>query len=148
VDLFIAPSKYLEKKFIDFYQDISNKITYLDYGFNNKMLTSRNRNKEEQFVFGYIGTHTPQKGIHNLLQAFGIMELNCQLKIWGRRNHEVTSALEDFIQILPDNKKANITWEGEYANDDILESVFNKVDAIVVPSIWEENSPLVIHEAQ
>jgi glycosyltransferase involved in cell wall biosynthesis len=26
--------------------------------------------------------------------------------------------------------------------------VLNRVDAIVVPSIWEENSPLVIHEAQ
>jgi MoaA/NifB/PqqE/SkfB family radical SAM enzyme len=26
--------------------------------------------------------------------------------------------------------------------------VFNRVDAIVVPSIWAENSPLVIHEAQ
>ncbi len=25
--------------------------------------------------------------------------------------------------------------------------VFNKIDAIVVPSIWLENSPLVIHEA-
>ena len=25
--------------------------------------------------------------------------------------------------------------------------VFNQVDAIVVPSIWLENSPLVIHEA-
>lgn len=29
----------------------------------------------------------------------------------------------------------------------ILPEVFNKVDAIVVPSIWLENSPLVIHEA-
>jgi len=35
----------------------------------------------------------------------------------------------------------------EYANEDIVRDVFNHVDAIVVPSVWAENSPLVIHEA-
>ena len=37
---------------------------------------------------------------------------------------------------------------GEYRNQDIVPDVFNRCDAIVVPSIWAENSPLVIHEAQ
>ena len=37
---------------------------------------------------------------------------------------------------------------GEYRNEDIVPDVFNRCDAIVVPSIWAENSPLVIHEAQ
>jgi glycosyltransferase involved in cell wall biosynthesis len=36
---------------------------------------------------------------------------------------------------------------GEYRNPDIVPEVFNRCDAIVVPSIWAENSPLVIHEA-
>ena len=44
--------------------------------------------------------------------------------------------------------RERITWEGEYPNHEIVTRVFNKVDAIVVPSIWLENSPLVIHEAQ
>jgi len=33
------------------------------------------------------------------------------------------------------------------AHRHIVQTVFNHCDAIVVPSIWEENSPLVIHEA-
>jgi glycosyltransferase involved in cell wall biosynthesis len=37
---------------------------------------------------------------------------------------------------------------GEYKNNTIVQDVLNHVDAIVVPSIWVENSPLVIHEAQ
>jgi len=37
---------------------------------------------------------------------------------------------------------------GEYRNQSIVPDVFDRVDAIVVPSIWAENSPLVIHEAQ
>jgi len=40
-----------------------------------------------------------------------------------------------------------IEWLSEYNNQQIVNDVFNKVDAIVVPSIWYENSPLVIHEA-
>ena len=36
---------------------------------------------------------------------------------------------------------------GEYCNSDIVREVFNRCDAVVVPSIWVENSPLVIHEA-
>jgi glycosyltransferase involved in cell wall biosynthesis len=33
-------------------------------------------------------------------------------------------------------------------NKNLAQEVFAQVDAIVVPSIWAENSPLVIHEAQ
>ena len=36
---------------------------------------------------------------------------------------------------------------GGYRNDALVSNVFNHIDAIVVPSIWGENSPLVIHEA-
>jgi glycosyltransferase involved in cell wall biosynthesis len=41
-----------------------------------------------------------------------------------------------------------VEWMGEYVNQNIAEKVFRQCDAIVVPSIWGENSPLVIHEAQ
>lgn len=44
-------------------------------------------------------------------------------------------------------KGKNIVWKEEYNNDNIVEDVFNHVDCIIVPSIWVENSPLVIHEA-
>ena len=37
---------------------------------------------------------------------------------------------------------------GAYVNQNLASEVFSRVDCIVVPSIWMENSPLVIHEAQ
>jgi MoaA/NifB/PqqE/SkfB family radical SAM enzyme len=49
---------------------------------------------------------------------------------------------------LPGEVHKRIEWLGEYENADIVTEVFDRVDAIVVPSIWDENSPLVIHEAQ
>jgi len=42
----------------------------------------------------------------------------------------------------------SVEWRPEYKNSEIVTRVFNHVDCIVVPSIWDENSPLVIHEAQ
>jgi hypothetical protein len=44
--------------------------------------------------------------------------------------------------------KTLFQWHHEYNNFNIVNDVFNHIDAIVVLSIWEENSPLVIHEAQ
>ena len=49
---------------------------------------------------------------------------------------------------LNDGKQETIEWRPEYANENIVTSVFNVSDCIVVPSIWRENGPLVIHEAQ
>lgn len=46
------------------------------------------------------------------------------------------------------NSKYPIEFRGEYKNSDIFQEVFLNIDCIVVPSIWAENSPLVIHEAQ
>ena len=147
IDYFIAPSRYLLGKFVDEFSVPKEKITYLDYGFNLEKLKKRKRIKEKSFVFGYIGTHTPQKGIHILLKAFSRLKGNVRLKIWGASRDD-TDALK-FIEssLLPKASK-NIKWMGGYNNDKIVETVFNEVDSIVVPSIWGENSPLVIHEAQ
>ena len=36
---------------------------------------------------------------------------------------------------------------GESLNEDVVHDVFNRCDAVVVPSIWAGNSWLVAHEA-
>jgi len=104
--------------------------------------------KEDRFVLGYIGTHIPAKGIHLLLQAFAELEGEPVLRVWGRPRSPYTDSLKAMAQALPDEVHRRIEWLGEYENADIVAEVFNRVDAIVVPSIWDENSPLVIHEAQ
>lgn len=147
VDQFIAPSRYLMDRFIrDFPLDPA-KITYLDYGFHRARLKGRLRKKEENFVFGYIGTHKQSKGIFHLLQAFKDLGNQAKLKIWGSPLEPFTQSLKSYIQTFPSAIQASIAWMGGYRNESIVNDVFNHVDAIVVPSIWAENSPLVIHEA-
>lgn len=147
IDHFIAPSNFLLEKFIHDFSMPKEKISYLDYGFDLARLKNRKRDLETKFVFGYIGTHTSEKGIDLLLKAFANTNFDAKLRIWGKARSE-TQELEAISNQLPDKVNDNIEWMGVYKNEDIVTSVFNKIDAIVVPSIWGENSPLVIHEAQ
>lgn len=148
VDLFIAPSRYLYARYRDEFGLPEAKLRYLDYGFPRDRLSGRMRLPDGVFTFGYIGTHIPAKGIHLLIQAFGKIRGNARLRIWGRELMQETDALKRLAQGLSSEEARRIEWYPEYRNQEIVLDVFNKVDAIVVPSIWAENSPLVIHEAQ
>ncbi len=148
VDIFIAPSRYLLNRYARDFFGSDEKLRYIDYGFSHKRLKGRNRVKEDRFIFGYIGTHIPAKGVDLLIQAFARLKGRPLLRIYGRVRSPYTQYLKRIESGLPDDVRRRIQWMGEYKNENIVEDVFNHVDAIVVPSIWTENSPLVIHEAQ
>lgn len=148
VDVFIAPARYLLERYRDAFGLPEHKLVYLDYGFDLERLSGRARRQDEPFTFGYIGTHIPAKGIHDLISAFGNVMGDSMLRIWGRPRGQDTEALQSLARELPDEKAERVEWLPEYRNRDIVRDVFDKVDAIVVPSVWVENSPLVIHEAQ
>ncbi|MGK3963922.1 glycosyltransferase [Sorangium sp. So ce1667] len=147
VDVFVAPARYLERRYRQAFGLPERKLVYLDYGFDLSRLGGRARAPGEPFTFGYIGTHIPAKGIHQLLEAFGQVRGDARLRIWGRPRGQDTEALRAIAQGLPGDAAARVEWLPEYRNQDIVRDVFDRVDCIVVPSIWVENSPLVIHEA-
>jgi len=148
VDLFIAPARYLYDRYRDEFGLSERKLVYLDYGFARERLGGRRRMLGEPFTFGYIGTHIPAKGIHDLIRAFGRLAGNARLRIWGRPRGQDTDALRRIAASLPDGAANRIEWMPEYKNQQVVRDVFDHCDAIVVPSVWVENSPLVIHEAQ
>lgn len=145
VDLFIAPSRYLQDRFVSDFNMPKSKITYLDYGFPTHYLTHTEKAKTKTvFTFGYIGTHIPAKGIDQLIHAFKQVKTSAVLKIYGRESGQSTAALK----ALAATSINKVEFMGEYINHNLANDVFAHVDCIVVPSIWAENSPLVIHEAQ
>lgn len=147
VDLFLAPSHHLMRRHVDEFGLDSSKVEYLDYGFDLSRLEGRSRTLETGLVFGYIGRHHPSKGIHDLIDAFCGLNGESILRIWGRPQGQLTQSLKRRAAQFP-HAAARIEWLPEYDNENIIEDVFNRCDCIVVPSIWDENSPLVIHEAQ
>ncbi len=144
VDIFIAPSKYLRNRFIHDFQIPEHKIVFLDYGFPNLKTENLTDNKSDSYTFGYIGTHITSKGVHQLIEAFSMLKQKAKLKIWGRHNSLTTNVLRE----MAEKTQNEIEFCGEYENQNIVNQVFSCVNCIVVPSIWAENSPLVIHEAQ
>jgi len=120
--------------------------------------------KNQPYTFAYIGRHQPAKGINLLVEAsLKLLQeqspsvsdsddtgnIPFHVKIFGRQEANSYRSLQRMIADCPDPRAQEIvSWKGEYANMDIVDKVFQEVDCIVVPSIWEENSPLVIHEAQ
>ncbi len=148
VDLFVAPSRYLMDRYHRDFGMPRGKLLYLDYSFDRQRLCGRRREPERCFTFGYIGTHIPAKGIDLLLRAFNTIDGDAKLRIWGRQRGQNTDALREMTEGLDRNHRSRVEWLPEYRNKNIVVKVFNQVDAIVVPSIWVENSPLVIHEAQ
>lgn len=148
VDVFVAPARYLHDRFRDEFGLPERKLVYLDYGFDRARMAERRRIEGEPFTFGYIGTHIPAKGIHDLLRAFGSLRGDVRLRIWGRPRGQDTEALRRIAASLPADASRCVEWVAEYKNQEIVRDVFNRCDAIVVPSVWVENSPLVIHEAQ
>ncbi|MFX1535183.1 MAG: glycosyltransferase [Promethearchaeota archaeon] len=148
VDLFVAPSKHLYNRFTKEFGLPTEKIVYLEYGFDHSRLSRRKRRKEAGFVFGYIGAHVPTKGLHHLIEAFGLLKGKVKLRIYGRTQAPNTVSLQNLATKLSEGKAEQIEWLSEYQHEEIIPTVFNKIDAIIVPSIWDENSSLVIREAQ
>lgn len=147
VDVFIAPSQYLLERYRDDFGLPSSKFTFLDYGFDRARLAGRRRTPGEPTTFGYIGTHIPAKGIDYLIRAFGRVRGDARLRIWGRPRGQDTAALRALANTTIANAHERVEWLPEYRNQAIVRDVLDRVDAIVVPSVWAENSPLVIHEA-
>jgi len=144
IDVFIAPSKYLKNRYVKDFELPENKIIYLDYGFPTHYLQPVIPKTNGIYTFGYIGTHIPSKGINQLIEAFKNVKGKTKLKIFGREQGQNTKALRQMAK----TSENEIEFCGEYINQNLATTVFNNVNCIVVPSIWTENSPLVIHEAQ
>ena len=146
VDLFIAPSKFLLRKFIEFGIP-GRKILYYDYGFDTALFEDAIITESQKIRVGYIGTFIPSKGVHVLLEAINsIQNQDVELRIHGKfvPYHPGFEDYPDHLKAM--GKRDNILWLGEYDNRSIAR-ILSEIDVLVVPSIWYENSPLTIHEA-
>ncbi len=98
--------------------------------------------------FLFIGTLLPTKGVDRLVNAFAKLPAGgASLALYGPRvsldNHP------DFAQRLAQrvDEIPNATLHPAFAPGD-ASAVLAEADVLVIPSTWEENSPLVLREAQ
>jgi glycosyltransferase involved in cell wall biosynthesis len=94
---------------------------------------------------GFIGTYVSHKGCHVLIEAFKALPRGrAVLKLYGNMDDHPEYSCE--LKRLAGDTDA-IAFCGTFHNAKIGE-VFADLDVLVVPSLWYENTPLVVYSAQ
>jgi glycosyltransferase involved in cell wall biosynthesis len=98
---------------------------------------------------GFFGQFNFFKGTHVLLEAMKILgegECEAHLLLHGANLDLQPEEYRNTLQSQIEETEQNVTLVGPYDHADFPELIA-EVDWVVVPSIWWENSPLVIQEA-
>lgn len=140
LDVCLAPSRTVARFFLD--QGVPEaKVVLSPYGFDVARIAPRGRPTGTPPVrFGFLGRIIPAKGVNVLLDAFRGTRGAATLDIWGD-----ASSHRSWLQaICGDDPR--VRFRGRYHNGGIQEAL-DGMDVLVAPSLWLENSPLVIQEA-
>jgi glycosyltransferase involved in cell wall biosynthesis len=143
-DRFLAPSRFL----IDQYLATGfppERFLYLENGLPTEPIRRIPwRPSDGPLRVTFLGSLAWQKGVHILAQAFnGLPPGAARLRIWG--DPAVFPAYADQVRRLLTHPDAQLM--GRIANERVGE-VLADSDVMVVPSLWYENSPVVIQEAR
>jgi len=152
VDAFITPSEFARGRYVvwglapESVRSIPNALALdvLDAG------APRERTGEG-LRLAYIGQLTPTKGVDVLVEAIGIARRLDRsaiewVDIYGGGADRFDEAFHRLMRQLGQEAGPQVRFLVPYAQA-ALPAILHSADAIVVPSVWWENSPVVIEEA-
>ena len=156
VDVFLAPSKFLRDRYVDWGLP-EEKVQFEEYGrlaIPRQAATTPRRYRDR---FAFFGQLSPYKGVDVAVKAMALVAAGAtegsaraakptpHLWLHGA-NLDIQRGdfQEQLRELLAESQ--NVTLVGRYEHDQ-LAHLMEQVDWVVVPSIWWENSPLVIQEA-
>lgn len=146
IDQFIAPSEFLRQQYINQGWP-AIKIVTLENGMDRRrLLAAPTLDLPRPPVrphFGFIGSLAWQKGVHVLIDAFNQLPPDAAaLTIYGSE-----TVFPDYAAELRQRARhPHIRFAGPIDFDHVG-AALRQFDALVTPSLWYENSPLVIQEA-
>ncbi|MEQ1730658.1 MAG: glycosyltransferase [Vicinamibacterales bacterium] len=142
VDLIVAPSRSMAEEYAALGAP-PDKLRVSDYGFTPRTGRPTRRARTGPLRIGFVGTPVWHKGLHVLVDAARLLP-----------PERFTLAVHGDLSVLPDyvadqrerSRGLPIDFAGPFARH-LADAVYDALDLLVVPSIWLENSPLVVHEA-
>lgn len=146
VDLLLAPSQFLRQLFIDAGVVKYDRIRYWPHGVNAEQAKAGcEKTPCDHLRFGYTGHMYPFKGVDVLVRAFRQIPLSVPASL---ELHGDVDQMPEFGAKLRALAAGDprIRFHGRFENRSIGQVLAN-IDVLVVPSVWYENSPIVIHEA-
>lgn len=151
VDAFISPSQFLADRYVDWgipkekMHVIENVLPDLE-AIPPRTLTA----DDKRYRFAFFGQVNPYKGIDILLQAVAMLPEDVKQKvrvdIHGANLEAQESKYKDKVKDLLEDVKGIVQMRGQYESEQ-LPSRMAECDWVIIPSIWWENSPVVIQEA-
>jgi glycosyltransferase involved in cell wall biosynthesis len=146
VDAILAPTQFMHRMLSS--NGIDPDLVRLSpYGIDTSGFrdTKRPRTGSGGLRLGFIGAINEQKGLKVLVGAFGRLPKDAAvtLRVCGSLEGSPDYAAEVYAQAGGDPR---INFAGPFPNQKMA-SELGKMDALVVPSTWYENAPLVIYSA-
>jgi len=158
VDHFISPSRFLADRYIDWGVEAA-RISVIENGqppaptpgpTPGPPAAPSSRNAST-LVVGFFGQLSVLKGVDVLLDA--VEELTrdpptlrrIRIEIHGDASNQPPE-LREKVEARLKQGSALVAFRGAYDNSQV-QRLMRQCDAVLVPSIWWENSPLVIQEA-
>lgn len=153
VDQFVSPSEFLRGRYVQWGLD-SGRITVIENGQDDApRVAARGVDAgDRRNRFGFFGQINPFKGLDVLLKALHELPKTERgrvvLEVHGANLEAQAGDFQQSIKALaePLIAKGVVQWVGPYQPHELRSRMAN-VDWVVVPSIWWENSPMVIQEA-
>jgi glycosyltransferase involved in cell wall biosynthesis len=140
----VSPSRFLAAVIKTEYPELD--LTVIPHGMDYRHLEENRKvyKKGDKLVLGFCGSLIPHKGVHVLLKAFRDLEPSkAELRLYGSSFQE--NSFSNYLKKLARGQK-NIRFCGNYKAEEVG-GILKNIDVMVVPSLWYENYPLVIHEA-
>ncbi len=145
-DRILAPTM-LMKDIIERHGVERQRLQYQRFGINlqNYRRTEYRRGSQEKLHVGFIGALFEHKGAHLLIEAVRTLPSTIPLDVKVYGNVSQDPDYGDRLKAIAGDD-ARISFCGTFPNNQIGE-IFENIDVLVVPSIWYENTPLVIYSA-
>ncbi len=154
VDLFLSPSRFLRDRYIE-WGIPEDKIVFEENGrpLGAAVACQARPVRNRLAFFGQLGVY---KGVDVLLKAMRLLggagwgnvfeKGSPHLWLHGANLEHQPEVFRNTVEQLLGATRKNVTMVGRYRQDE-LPRLMRDIDWVVIPSIWWENSPLVIQEA-
>ena len=153
-DLRISPSRFLRAKLLESGAFEPERFLFSDNGMRTDHIQALDKRPDEEgrVRFGFVGSLVWYKGGEVLLRALAELAAEpatrerCVLSVFGDFRPDQDEHHAELRRIAHESGAA-VEFHGRFDNARLSE-VYAQIDVLVVPSVWYENSPITIHEAQ
>ncbi|RYF48656.1 MAG: glycosyltransferase [Cytophagaceae bacterium] len=137
----VAPTKFLSSAYRD--NGVTSPMREIWFGVDIDRSPKPARAPHHRPVIGYIGQIAPHKGTDLLIEAFQrLPENSAELLIYGPADQD--PAYMETLKHLAQNDA--ISFMGTFPSQEMAQ-ILKRMDLLVIPSRWYENSPLVLLNA-